>query len=61
MNKIDAMGEINLATRYSEKEKLELRHTQLAHRNMLQLQIMMHWDGDAKIPYSVLVCSMCSC
>ena len=61
MNKIDAMGEINLATRYSEKEKLELRHTQLAHRNMLQLQIMMHWDGDGPRPKAHTVCWCAAC
>ena len=61
INKNEAMSEINLATRYSEKEKLELRHTQLAHRNMLQLQIMMNWDGDGPRPKSHTVCWCAVC
>ena len=51
----------NLATRYSEKEKLELRHAQLAHRSMLQIQTMMHWDGDGPRPKPHTVCWCASC
>ena len=54
-------GEVNLATRYSEKEKLELRHSQLAHRSMLQLQMMMHWDGDGPRPQPHIVCWCAAC
>ena len=51
-------GEVSLATRYSEKEKLVLRHAQLAHRSMLQLQIMMNWDGDGPRPKPHIVCKV---
>ena len=54
-------GEVSLATRYSEKEKLELRHAQLAHRSMLQLQIMMNWDGDGPRPKPHIVCWCAAC
>ena len=57
----DDEGEVNLATRYSEKEKLELRHSQLAHRSMLQLQMMMHWDGDGPRPKPHIVCWCAAC
>jgi hypothetical protein len=55
------VAEAELATRYSQDEKLELRHAQLAHRNLFQLQTMLHWDGDGPRPEPHMVCWCAAC
>ena len=53
-------GEINLAQRYSQQEKLELMHQLLGHTNYHRLALMMHWDGNGPKPSSHVLAKPCA-
>ena len=53
-------GEINLAQRYSQQERLELMHQMLGHTNYMRLAMMAHWDGLAPKPSSSVLAKACA-
>ena len=59
-NATEANGEICLAQRYSQQEKLDLMHQTLGHTNYLRLALMAHWDGDGPKPSSHVLSKACA-
>lgn len=59
-NPRDTTGDINLAQRYSQQEKLDLLHQILGHTNYMRIALMQHWDGDGPKPSSHVLAKPCA-
>ena len=53
-------GEINLAQRYSQQERLELMHQIMGHTNYMRLALMAHWDGTGPKPSQHVLAKACA-
>ena len=53
-------GDICLAQRYSQQEKLDLMHQTLGHTNYMRLALMRHWDGDGPKPTPHVLAKACA-
>ena len=53
-------GDVCLAQRYSQQERLDLMHQMLGHTNYQRLALMKHWDGDGPKPSSRVLARACA-
>ena len=56
----ERQGDVNLAQRYSQQEKLDLLHQILGHTNYMRIAMMQHWDGDGPKPSSHVLAKPCA-